>query len=471
MGIVASCAGSFAASCCTNMCCKAISGGEGKPSGSRVPYMALFFVFVMLCTFVRYWKGLTINLFITSLRACDSEKCVGYAAVYRLSFAVCVFFLILAIVCFASSHARQVDAQFWLIKIILLIGFLIGSWFIPNDFYEGYSHICRGVGGIFLFLQIVLLLDWVHKLQETWISRDWKKAIVGVSLFCLISSGVLLGLFVHWFTNSNDGSQQCDAEKTVISLTAIFTTVFVGLSVSPLSRHGILPASILCLYCYYLAFSALSDNYAEGASVCNRLGSASTFSVITGLVITTLSVTYASYNLASNADNITSSEDGGSAEEDHKAHFAAVGGVGDNAEGSASGAGSSGNGSAKTSVPLSPPQHYGSHHEGSGVSNQSKSASDMEEAFVHVEETQELTEMDMKRLGKFHLVLACACMYTAMLLTEWGSIKAAADELPDSSHSVYAASFWVKIVTQWVTALLYIWTFLAPRCCPGRDFD
>lgn len=33
-----------------------------------------------------------------------------------------------------------------------------------------------------------------------------------------------------------------------------------------------------------------------------------------------------------------------------------------------------------------------------------------------------------------------------------------------------AFSMWVKIASQWLTALLYIWTFVAPVLLPNRDF-
>jgi hypothetical protein len=58
---------------------------------------------------------------------------------------------------------------------------------------------------------------------------------------------------------------------------------------------------------------------------------------------------------------------------------------------------------------------------------------------------------------KFHIILAMAMLYMAMLLTDWGA---------GSSGS--AVAMWVKIVTSWVTILLYGWSLVAPLVFPER---
>ena len=32
-------------------------------------------------------------------------------------------------------------------------------------------------------------------------------------------------------------------------------------------------------------------------------------------------------------------------------------------------------------------------------------------------------------------------------------------------------SLWVKMLSQWATFGLYVWTLVAPRCCPNREFE
>ena len=66
----------------------------------------------------------------------------------------------------------------------------------------------------------------------------------------------------------------------------------------------------------------------------------------------------------------------------------------------------------------------------------------------------------------FHFVMVLASMYMGMLLTNW------ATDLSDDSKEFELGNqnVWVNMVTQWVVFALYIWTMIAPRCFPDRDF-
>ena len=56
-------------------------------------------------------------------------------------------------------------------------------------------------------------------------------------------------------------------------------------------------------------------------------------------------------------------------------------------------------------------------------------------------------------------------MYLAMLFTNWQTSDRIAQNL-QSNHFVY----WLKAVVSWLMALAYIWTLVAPRLFPDRDF-
>ena len=64
------------------------------------------------------------------------------------------------------------------------------------------------------------------------------------------------------------------------------------------------------------------------------------------------------------------------------------------------------------------------------------------------------------RLWLFHLILTTASMYMAMLLTNWGASDYAKG---NEDGKVGLASMWVKIISQWFTMLLYVWSLIAPR--------
>jgi hypothetical protein len=62
----------------------------------------------------------------------------------------------------------------------------------------------------------------------------------------------------------------------------------------------------------------------------------------------------------------------------------------------------------------------------------------------------------------FHLVMAMGSMYSAMLLTNWGT---------ESGDSTSVESLWIKLATNWLTYALYLWTMVAPLALKGRNFN
>jgi len=66
----------------------------------------------------------------------------------------------------------------------------------------------------------------------------------------------------------------------------------------------------------------------------------------------------------------------------------------------------------------------------------------------------------------FHFVFFLACFYVSMVLSGWSY------ENGQSSYSIDKGwiSTWVKIVSLWITAGMYLWSLLAPIIFPDRDF-
>lgn len=52
-----------------------------------------------------------------------------------------------------------------------------------------------------------------------------------------------------------------------------------------------------------------------------------------------------------------------------------------------------------------------------------------------------------------------------MLVTNWSSASLTTGSLHSNQFG-----FWVRVVMSWATAFLYIWTLIAPRIFPNRDF-
>jgi hypothetical protein len=62
--------------------------------------------------------------------------------------------------------------------------------------------------------------------------------------------------------------------------------------------------------------------------------------------------------------------------------------------------------------------------------------------------------------------MTIASIYVAVLITNWNSANVITDSLGPSGFS-----FWVRVAIAWTTALIYIWTIIAPKIIPERDFN
>jgi serine incorporator 1/3 len=66
---------------------------------------------------------------------------------------------------------------------------------------------------------------------------------------------------------------------------------------------------------------------------------------------------------------------------------------------------------------------------------------------------------------KWHFYMCLASIYVGMLVTNWTSASITTDTLISNDFG-----FWVRVVISWATALLFLWTLVAPRVCSERDF-
>jgi len=62
--------------------------------------------------------------------------------------------------------------------------------------------------------------------------------------------------------------------------------------------------------------------------------------------------------------------------------------------------------------------------------------------------------------------MAASAMYMAMILTNWSNFQVGAESVSTSDFGL--ESMWIKVVSQWITTIVYIWWLLAPIICAGR---
>jgi len=457
---IAMCCGSAACSLCCSACpsCK-------NSSSSRIMYAIILIVFTVLAC-IMLSPGLQSTLAkvpfcgdgseavsyldsATQSIKIDCSELVGYLAVYRVCFAMTLFFLFMSLITIGvkSSHDARAGIQngFWALKFLIIFGIIIGAFFIPRGQFGNVWMYFGMVGGfMFILIQLVLIIDFAHSWAESWLERleetnnkGWYCALLSCSMFNYAASLTAIVLFYIYY-----GGSGCGLHQFFISLNMILCLVITVLSVHPKvqeyqPRSGLLQASVITLYVTYLTWSAMSNSPAlsckpnwEAVLAPATVGGATTtlapdtdddddhkiqhhFSTesIISLILWFLCVIYSSIRTATNSqasklagtEKVLLRDDAGSSD------------------------------------PESGEGHHVWDNEADGVAYS---------------------------WSFFHLMFALATLYVMMTLTAWFSPTADITQISSNMSAV-----WVKIVSSWMCIALYIWTIIGPCVLPDRDFS
>lgn len=396
-------------------------------------------------------KGL-IGLDETKLQF-DCRNGVGYLAVYRLCFILTLFFLLFSLMMVGVRSSKDPRAPIqngvWGIKFLLVIGGMIGAFFIPNGAFEQVWMYFGLIGGfLFIVIQLILIIDFAHSWAESWVgyyeetdSRGWLVALIGSSVvnFGVSFAGIVLSYV--YYTGEHTGD--CKLHEFFISFNMIICLILTVVSILPsvqehMPKSGLLQSGCITLYMTYLVWSAMS-NSPDGKCKPDLSGAftpASNTSLTTtttpatpggddekkphvfgaenvvGLVVWFLCVLYACMRTASNsqAAKLTGGDK------------LLVKDTGDSAP--------------------------------AGDAEAGQQVWDNEEDEVAYS------------WSLFHLMFALATLYVMMTLTNWFHPNTADIE----SFSANSAAVWVKIVSSWLCGALYLWTLIAPCVLTDRDF-
>lgn len=99
------------------------------------------------------------------------------------------------------------------------------------------------------------------------------------------------------------------------------------------------------------------------------------------------------------------------------------------------------------------------------VKSASAKVMETEDKYENPANAEVLPEITMAT-GLYHILLAFAAMYYGMLLTNWGGFTTNGDDFSSGKFGVG-----VRLVSQWVANALFIWSLIAPRVFPDRDFS
>ncbi|MEQ2257745.1 hypothetical protein ILYODFUR_037906, partial [Ilyodon furcidens] len=124
---------------------------------------------------------------------------------------------------------------FWFYKFVALVASTVGALYIPDGHFT-YTWFIIGSGGAFFFIliQLVLLVDFAHSWNESWIenmdkgnSRGWYTALLAVMILNYITAFIAVVLCFIFYTKP-DG---CIINKFFISFNVVLCTVASVVSV------------------------------------------------------------------------------------------------------------------------------------------------------------------------------------------------------------------------------------------------
>ncbi|KAJ6242887.1 serine incorporator [Anaeramoeba flamelloides] len=368
-----------------------------KHNRVRAVYALIFSIFVVLAL---VFRSLGYKLFknLYSFDSCQEfegdelNSCVGIHMVFRISFVLFIFFFIQMLILIgyrgndSADFRSTVQNGWWLPKIIFIVGLFIGSIFIPNSTFLVWGRISQILSGVFLLLQIIYLIGWIHDLSDKLTERDMFKTLL---LFTVILYGIgttMIILSFVYFTGS-----KCVLNIVFCVITIVLMVIYSAMSLK-VETGSIFESGMAFAYCCYLLMAALAS---QQSTDCNpfSLQNASTLQIIPGILIAVIVINYSTFNLSghSNAFRLKDNDD-----------------------------------------------------EDLGLQGQAPYS-----------------------YSFFHFVYAMASLYLAMLITGWNL------ELTSTSKSVDtgAISMYVKLIIQWVVALLYGWSVIAPAIFSDRDFN
>ena len=250
---------------CKSACCLCEACGVTPKNFPRVAYVLFNF----------FWVGIAIVLMFTlkplfdkypDLLHCNAasgggSSCFGTSAVLRMSFTL---FLFQAVVLVAIAPRIACSSAFhdgcWCFKFLFVVGVYIGVFWIPNSFYWGWAWLCRSVSGLFLVLQIFLLIIVAYTANDKLVSavEGGNQAAAGflVALTVVINGGTLAFLAMQyvWF-------HACGGFIAIVTYTLVFSLAFFFVVLFRTRQDAsVFTSSIVSAYVSFLGWSAMASS-------------------------------------------------------------------------------------------------------------------------------------------------------------------------------------------------------------------
>lgn len=378
----------------------------------------------------------------------NCENYVGFAAVYRICFAMAGFFFVFTLLMIHVKTSKDpraaVQNGFWFFKVIAMVGLCIGVFFIEGESASEFAFAWMVIGmiGSFLFIliQLVLIVDFAHTWNEKWVgkyedtqSKAWLAGLLGFTIFFFLFSIAMVILLYVFYA----GAPECSLHKFFISFNLVLCAAVSVVSILPPiqevnPRSGLLQSSVITAYVMYLTWSAMTNNPDRA---CNP--------------------TFTSLFNGGSAANVTSNSTDPHAVSNVSFDWKSI-----------------------VSLAIFIGCVLYSSIRTSSANNMNRLTLSNNDSVYLTEDTDSDVKLeDGKKVyddesegvaysySFFHAMFFLASLYIMMTLTHWYKPQSNLD------LTVNEPAMWVKIASSWTCIIIYTWTILAPFVLRNRDFD
>jgi len=408
------------------------SGSTRSKNVAKVLYFVLMVFTAVLAVVARYWvpdarESLKSWPGIQITRDCD-EACFRNHAAYRVAFsASCLFVIMFLTSLIGGTFATKSHRSMFVLKFVFIPLMSFAMLWVPNYFFEGYAWLSLFVALLFIIAQWMALIDFAYSWNESWVSkaeeddnRNWLIAVVVCSVILLVGSwtGTIV-MYVHYNDPLSHG---------LLSLSLIGGIALLVLSITDFCGHGaMLTSSVVVANVTFMTWFALMS------SPIHRQEADSVAKLFFGLIIAAIALGWTSSSLA-NSPDIFHVEKREAVEHERVSAVATQPKPGEATSAMEEGETAAGN--ASSSSDDAPPDTY---------------------------RDEQASPADVLGIRWFHFMMLTATFYLCMVGSNWMSTDT-------REINTGWTQFWVQMAGVWLVLLMYLWTLVAPKLLPGREF-
>lgn len=468
LNAVVSFSSSFLGATASSMVKSAVSNLQTSSLGARILY-----AIGLLLNSIVSWISLSSNHTLWNpLKTCLSGEECGVSTVYRLNFTLGTYHILLMFVLLSVKEGNfklqtSIQNSYWGSKIVLYFVLLFISFkWMGNDFFLWFSkYISLPSGSIFVFIGLVLLIDFAHEYTETCLKhikeeeeiqefeaeettslKFWRRLLIG-GTFAMYTCTIIMIIIEFAIFCKN----HCGMNVFAWIMNILFLVATSIMSIHPMvqeynPKSGLSQASVVAIYSTYLVFSAMAGEPDD--KNCNPLVRSTgtrRASIILGSIFTIAAIVYTTLRAAGNS--IFNLQDPATEQDIYL----------DETDGDTV------NAAERREMRRQAIQ--------SAIDEGSLPESALDDYLVDEEEAEEIVKAGQEKPNYnyilFHVIFFLATQWISMLLTINVKQLDNGEFIPVGRTYFYS---WVKIISSWLCYILYGWSLLAP-CILQESFD